>query len=110
MSKGPGTYPYMAPEMFRTGHRGPPVDMYSLGCLLIELFGRRQVWPGLDGPDIMVQIMGTYDTPPQMPDTSHLKAPFGTICQQLSVGSCKASQVWGSFENAQRGYRIVIEK
>ena len=83
VSKGPGTYPYMAPEMFRMGHRGPPVDIYSLGCLLIELFGRRQVWPGLDGPDIMVQIMGTYDTPPQMPDTSHLKAPFGTICQQL---------------------------
>ena len=63
VSKGPGTYPYMAPEMFRTGHHGPPVDIYSPGCLLIELFGRR-VWPGLDGPDIMVQIMGTYNTPP----------------------------------------------
>ena len=41
------------------------------------------MWPGLDGPDIMVQIMGTYDTPPQMPDSSHLKAPFDTICRQL---------------------------
>lgn len=83
VSKGPGTYPYMAPEMFKTGHRGPPVDMYSLGCLLIELFGRRRVWPGLDGPDIIVRIMGTYDTPPQTPDTSHLKTPFSAICQQL---------------------------
>ena len=64
VGKGPGTYPYMAPEMFRTGHRGPPpVDIYSLGCLLIE----RRVWPGLDGPD-MVQIMEMYDTP--LPPTS----------------------------------------
>ena len=70
--------------MVRTGHCGPPVDMYSLGCLLIELFGRRRVWPGLDGPDIMVRIMGTYNTPPQMPDTSHLKVPFSRIlCQRL---------------------------
>ena len=61
---GPGTYPYMAPEMFKTGCYGPSIDIYSLGCLLIELFGKRRVWPGLDGPDIMVQIMGTYDTPP----------------------------------------------
>ena len=83
VSKGPGTYPYMAPEMFRTGHCGPPVDLYSLGCLLIELFGRRRVWPGLDRPHIMVRILGTYDTPPQMPDTSHLKSPFSTICRQL---------------------------
>lgn len=41
LSKGPGTYPYMAPEMFKKDHRGPPADMHSLGCLLIELFG---VW------------------------------------------------------------------
>ena len=58
VSKGLGTYPYMDPQMFKTGYRGPPVDKYSLGCLLIELFGKRRVWPGVDGPDIIVQIMG----------------------------------------------------
>ena len=41
-SKGPGTFPYMAPEMFRASRRGPPVDMYSLGCLFIELFGKKE--------------------------------------------------------------------
>ena len=75
VSKGPGTYPYMAPVMFRMGHRGPPADIYFLGCLLI---GRTRVWPG---PDIIVQIMGTYDTPPQMPNTSNLEAEFNTVCQ-----------------------------
>ena len=38
LSKGPGTYPYMAPEMFRKGRYGSPADIYSLGCLLIELW------------------------------------------------------------------------
>lgn len=42
---GPGTIPYMAPEMFKKCRRGPAVDMYSLGCLFIGLlegeeFGR----------------------------------------------------------------------
>ena len=52
-SKGPGTIPYMAPEMFRKARRGPPVDVYSLGCLYIELFGRRRVWPELDDTEII---------------------------------------------------------
>lgn len=83
MTKGPGTYPYMAPEMFQKSHRGPAVDVYSFGCLLIELFGRRRVWPGLDGPDIMLRVMGSYQTPPQMPTVSHLKPDIGEICAQL---------------------------
>ena len=28
VSKGPGTYPYMAPEMFKKSHRGTPVDIF----------------------------------------------------------------------------------
>jgi serine/threonine protein kinase len=76
ISKGPGTYPYMAPEMFRKGHRGPAVDIYSLGCLFIELFGGKRVWLDLDGPDIMLQILGSYNTPPKLPDMGHLKEPY----------------------------------
>ena len=53
VSKGPGTYPYMAPEMFKTSHRSTPVDIYSLGCLFIA---PQCVWPNLDAPDIMIRI------------------------------------------------------
>ncbi len=82
-SKGPGTYPYMAPEMFRKARRGKAVDIYSLGCLLLELFGRRRVWPGLDSTEIMLKVCGSYDSPPTMPDVSNL---FGS---QLEIcGSC----------------------
>ena len=83
VSKGPGTYPYMAPEMFKKSHRGTPVDIYSLGCLFVELFARRRVWPNLDAPDIMMRVMGSYETPPQMPDTSDIKKPFDDICHKL---------------------------
>ena len=43
-----GTYPYMAPELFGASKRGTAVDIYSLGCLYIELFGERKIWPGLN--------------------------------------------------------------
>lgn len=82
-SKGPGTYPYMAPEMFQKSRRGSAVDIYSFGCLLIELFGKRRVWPGLDAPDIMVRVMGSYKTPPEMPGVSDLKADVREVCAQL---------------------------
>ena len=82
-TKGPGTYPYMAPEMFTKSRRGPAVDIYSLGCLFIELFGRQRVWRQLDGPGIMQKILGTYNNPPQGPSTAHLCPTFAIICSQM---------------------------
>ena len=83
VSKGMGTFPYMAPEMFRKSRRGTAVDMYSLGCLFIELFGKQRVWPGLDGPDIMLKVLGSYGTPPQSPCISHLPPPIQDLCSKL---------------------------
>ena len=40
---GAGTIPYKAPEMFTSAKRSTPVDMYSFGCLLIELFSGKRV-------------------------------------------------------------------
>lgn len=39
VNKGPGTFPYMAPEMFKSSRRGLAVDIYSLGCLFIDSLG-----------------------------------------------------------------------
>jgi len=39
--------------------------------MLIKLFGKRRVWPGLDAPDIMLCVMGSYNNPPQLPGTKH---------------------------------------
>ena len=81
VSKGPGTFPYMAPEMLKKSRRGPAVDVYSLECLLIELFGK-QVWPDLDPTAIMMKVVGSYEDPPEPPSTAHL-APLGDFCAQL---------------------------
>ena len=43
VNKGPGTFPYMAPEMFKESRRGPAADIYSLGCLFIVLFSRKSM-------------------------------------------------------------------
>ena len=59
-SKGPGTYPYMAPEMFKKEKRGRAVDIYSLRCLYFGGFSRHRVWPGLDSTEIM-KVCGSYD-------------------------------------------------
>ncbi|KAL5517274.1 hypothetical protein EMCRGX_G002788 [Ephydatia muelleri] len=41
---GAGTVPYKAPEMFYDGKRSTPADIYSFGCVLIELTTSRRVW------------------------------------------------------------------
>ena len=81
--KGCGTYPYMAPEMFQDARRGTEVDIYSLGCLYIELFGRRRLWMGLDGPGIMMKVLGSYNRPPVGPSTSHLQPSIRALCSSL---------------------------
>lgn len=61
LSKGPGTYPLYGT---RDVHRA---DIYSLGCLLIELYGQRRVWPNMDGWMVqtdMLQVLGFYETAP----------------------------------------------
>lgn len=77
---GPGTIPYMAPEMFKKCRRGPAV---ALGCLFIELFGRRRVWEGHDSTDIMMKVLGSYKTPPEGPSTNHLSAEVDKLCPAL---------------------------
>lgn len=71
----------MAPEMFAAGRRGKAVDIYSFGCLLIELFGEKRVWEGLStGMEIMQKVCGSYNNPPIMPQTSHLPQVYCSIC------------------------------
>lgn len=77
-----GTYPYMAPEMFEGSKSGAAVDLYSFGCVLIELFGERRVWPGLHtSAEIMRKVCGSFNSPPTMPETNDLPLLYATICR-----------------------------
>ena len=82
VSNATGTYPYMAPEMFGAAHRSTAVDVYSLGCLYIELFGGKPVWEGItDGIQIMQKVCGSYNNPPKMPRVDHLEPIYQNICK-----------------------------
>ena len=73
--------------MFESGHRNAAVVIYSLGCLHIELFGGRRVWPGIsDELQILQKVCGLFCSAPEMPATSHLDTPYRSIseaCCQL---------------------------
>ncbi len=85
ISKGPlGTFAYMAPEMFSPSRRGAAVDIYSFGCLLIELFGQKRLWHGLSGPQIMQMVCGTFNTAPRSPCTDHLEEQYRIICNRCT--------------------------
>ena len=63
----------MAPEMYGTACRGTAADIYSFGCLLIELFGAKRVWGTLTAMQIMQKVCGTFTSAPQSPSTDHLR-------------------------------------
>ena len=69
----------MAPEMFVTARRGSPVDIYALGCTMIEAYGRKRVWEGLTSAEIMQNVCGPNA---HSPSTNHLPVIYVGICQQ----------------------------
>ena len=56
------------------------MDIYSLGCSLIELFGCRRVWPNFDAKEIIMRVCGSYKDPPTVPDLSHLTEGHQVVC------------------------------
>lgn len=56
---------YRAPELIiRESRYGKPVDMWAVGCILGELYGRRPLMPGNDSLDQFHLIMKYLGAPP----------------------------------------------
>ena len=56
-------------------------DIYSLGCLLIELSTRNPVWGKLDAGQITAKVCGTYLIAPQQPSTSEVPQTYRELCR-----------------------------
>ena len=99
-------YSYMAPEMFNRAMRGPPEDVHvnSLGCLYmyLKLFGRKRVWPGLDGTKIMIKVCGLYDNAPCMSDLNHLDGIYMYMYSIICTSCCQLDPA-----NRSDTYKIV---
>ena len=84
--KGPGagTVPYKAPEMFIDAKRSRQVDIYSFGCLLIELSTKQRVWGELNATQITAKVLGAYKIHPQSPSTSAVPQMYQAMCEQCT--------------------------
>ena len=64
MTSGVCTRWYKPPEIcFGATHYGYAVDVWSLGCVLAELFLRKPIFPGQGSIDQMSVIFGIRGTP-----------------------------------------------
>ena len=78
--QGAGTPIYKAPEMFICAKQSTPVHIYSFGCLLIELFGRKRVWENVDLIQLTAAINGS-----QTPSTEHKPLVYQDICTKCTA-------------------------
>lgn len=67
-SKVVGTRSYMSPEQIRGEHVGRQADLYSLGCVVFELFVKRPPFTGINSNDLL---------------TKHLRAPIPALASSF---------------------------
>ena len=73
-----GTPGFQPREQLKAGKINASVDVYALGCVLVELFGGKQIWPGLSAIQIMVKVA----VEGEVPVFSHLLESVQPICAQ----------------------------
>lgn len=56
---------YRAPEIILGIPYTPAIDMWSLGCIIVELWTGYPLWPGESEVDQLVHIIGTLGPPPE---------------------------------------------
>lgn len=73
-----GTVFWMAPEMVDTAHGySAKVDIWSLGCVVLEMFAGKRPWSNFEVVAAMFQIGKSKTAPPIPDDTKDLVSPAG---------------------------------
>lgn len=56
---------YRSPEVMLGHHYSPAIDMWSLGCILVELYRGLPLFPGKNEEDLMSRIVEVLGIPPK---------------------------------------------
>ena len=64
-----GTFNYMAPEAFGEGSVGPPLDVWAMACVVLELHTRSQPWDGMRMEQIITAVRVDKRVP-EVPDSA----------------------------------------
>ena len=64
-----GTFNYMAPEAFGEGSVGPPVDVWAMACVVLELHTRSTPWDGMRVEQIITAVRVDKRVP-EVPDSA----------------------------------------
>lgn len=76
-----GSIPWMAPEVIKQTGYGRMADIWSFGCVLIEMGTAKHPWGHFDNPmHAMVRIGMSEDTPPLPAEASQSLKAFISLC------------------------------
>lgn len=64
-----GSIPWMAPEVVRNDGYGRMADIWSFGCVVLEMLTARSPWPKFDNPMAAMYRIGMSSETPPVPDT-----------------------------------------
>jgi len=63
-----GSIPWMAPEVITSSGAGRKADIWSLGCVIIEMATAKQPWGGFDNHMVAMYKIGISKETPRVPD------------------------------------------
>lgn len=64
-----GSLLWMAPEIMRQGGYGRKADIWSLGCVLIEMLTGKPPWSGIENQVMLMMKVIVYNEIPEIPST-----------------------------------------
>ncbi|KAJ1898261.1 mitogen-activated protein kinase kinase kinase [Kickxella alabastrina] len=98
-----GTVPFMAPEVARASRYTAAADIWSLGCVVVQMWSGRQPWDELQEPQVFFKL-GRGEAPPIPDDLTEAGLEFCKNCF-----AADPLQRWAADELAQLSFAQIAK-